>query len=224
MNEIRVTTQNLDWGLNSPKWNSIIVKLQAESDVILFQEAKNIDLHKYADDVWAVFQDEGTPGKRGTAIMWRKSVGIRHGAGLEPYVPSVRGVAMPDRYIAWVNLWIPAWSKHVVFGSMHYPPLRFKARWPVATKSFTKFVHKLRSEKLAFVVGSDFNSKVTNDVHGIRRKLGLFITGHRIDGFAVAKRLSASKAKNLGNDASDHDPLQILVRPKVRRQKLPSRN
>lgn len=224
MKHIRVTTQNLDWGLNDAKWSDIIDKLQAVSDVILFQEAKNVDLRLYASETWGVFQNHENEGTRGTAIMWRKSLGSVHNTGLDEFVPSVKGVKMPDRYIAYINLWVRDWNKHVVFASAHFPPLRFRERWPVAIKNYVKFVKHFRRFKLAFVIGSDFNQKVTNDVHGIKARLGLLIRGERIDGFGVSRRLKASRVKNLGNDASDHDPLQILVSPRARRQILPSRN
>lgn len=208
---IRVTTQNIDFTLNDAAWKRIVDDLKKSSDVILFQEAKWTNLHKYADDEWAVFQQLDNDSTAGTGIMWRKSLGKKINSGLYDFVPSKRGIAMPTRHIAWVDIRLNSNGKAVRFASAHYPPQRFKIRWGVADDAIRNFVRKTRREGRAFVLGSDFNATVGNDVHSLRRRIEVRVRGIRIDGFIVARRLGASKAKNLGNNRSDHDPIQIKV-------------
>jgi hypothetical protein len=224
--QLRLTSQNLDWGLwHSPeKWKRIVDDLKKVSDVIVFQEAKFVNLHKFADETWAVYQDRTSEATAGTAVMWRKSIGHKLGERLKPFVPHHNGVAMPTRYIAEVDLFIPQWGKTVTFGSFHYPPLRFKFLWPVADRSVDREVHRLRLRKKLFVYGSDFNEKVGKDVHNLVKRLGLRVRGIRIDGFASGRKLRLSPAKDLGDNASDHNPVQVLVEPRSVWRKRKNRN
>lgn len=215
---IRVTTQNIDFTLSNKAWARIVGSLKRQSDVILFQEAKWVDLHQFADDEWAVFQnrDGDTKAERdahaGTAIMWRKSMFFRVRGGLSQFVPTQRGIALPTRYIAWADLRVKGDGRTIRFASAHYPPQRYKSRWGVADKAIAKFIKQTRLTNRAFVLGSDFNSTVGKDVHSLRERLLLRVRGIRIDGFIVARRLRASAPRDLGNNASDHNPVQIVVR------------
>lgn len=214
MFKIRLTSQNLDWGLHNPEWRKIVLALMDKSDVIVFQEAKWCDLHQFEDKTWAVFQDRSNDATAGTAVMWRKSLGYKRTTRLRPFTPHHNGVKMPTRYIAEVDLSVVEWGRVVTFGSFHYPPVRFRFLWPVSDNNLNGEVHRLRKRLVPFAFGSDFNEKVVKqEVHGIAKRLGLWVRGIRIDGFVVAKRLKTSSIIDLGNNLSDHNPVQIHIWP-----------
>ena len=209
---IRVVTQNIDFTLRPFGWERIIKKLVKQADVILFQEAKNLHLRGYFDDDWEVYQDTSTSAKAGSAEAWRKSLGKVVDRQLTE-LTTPDGYKMETRYIAHVDLRIE--GKIVRFGSVHFPPKRFNRLWPVSRDSSRVWIRTARRDKVPFVLGGDYNLSVKN--HGVARTYRLLTRNVGIDGFIVSRRLRASKAEDLGNNRSDHNPIRIVVRFKKRK-------
>lgn len=215
---IRVITQNLNYNLaRKGGWDDIVRSLQPQADVILFQEAKNTDLRKYEDDEWQVFQRSSRKngdGLNGTGIMWRRSIGTRLADGVFLLADKGKGrkaVKMQDRYLAYVDIEVTELQRVVRFVAGHYPPGRFKKLWPASNRNVDRFIAMTRKAGLAFVMGFDFNHKKTGNQQGIAQRVAVFNTGHRIDGFVVARKLQATPSEDLGNNRSDHNPQRTVI-------------
>lgn len=212
MEEIRVVTQNIDWGLNDAHWEKIIDQCKSRADVILVQEAKWTELRNFRDADWAVFQVKKNDGTAGSGILWRRAKFVRTAQGIDPLVTNRGKAHMNPRWITWVDLRIKGDGRRIRFASLHYPPKRYSYLWGQANKGVTTFIKKARAEKIAFVIGGDFNEVVSTRMHGLATRLRVTATGKRIDGFLVARRLIVTSTRSLPDNASDHDAVQTKVR------------
>lgn len=208
---ITVTTANVDFALKPDTAARDLARTAngVESDAYLLQEAKRVNLHKQAPKGLKVFQRLKNDATRGSAILWNPKTmdakGRRRGLtlGTTPH-----GAAMLNRYIAWVNVQLDN-GRVVRLISLHEPPGRY--RWLVKFMS-PAIVRLLRSSKVAWIVGADWNWLIKNSPDNLDKKTGGRFYGFGIDGFLVHPDLEVINVKRAARTHSDHVPVTIRVR------------
>ncbi len=209
----RVVTQNVNFGLNQVAWNRMIDRLLLDCDVLLLQEVKWADLDSIPDtDEWTVHQEESErEGPRGTAVIYRTSIGTYVTSGLWSQIPHRPGVKMEDRNLAYVVLRLTGDWVDTAFASTHNAPYRFRHLWGEGDANIATFVAWCRAEGHRFVIGGDWNRRFGGTNELLAQALRLKTRGIRIDGFYISRSLRASAPIALPANRSDHDPVGVLV-------------
>ncbi len=207
---VRFVTFNVDFSNSSAKVEADIAKIEPRSDIIMFQEAKNVTIDNFMDSDWTVYQvvNQGD-AKRGSALAIRNSImtellatGLRFGVGRN-------GEDMLDRYIAWADVKLTN-GRILRVMSLHMPPQRIAYLQPIMADNLKTFMDVT---PYPVVIGGDWNFTVNNDPHGIRSANSLASKGVGIDGFyykaSIAEFVSINEMTGL-NVESDHDPVQMI--------------
>jgi endonuclease/exonuclease/phosphatase family metal-dependent hydrolase len=214
MKELRVITANVDFALKSEAVGKDLELLIRQGEVILFQEAKSVNIDRLIKDPeWEVIQFLDSPAQKGSGIAYKKAR-IRHKAarirlGVEP-----RRQKMLARYLVSATLFVKdeTGDEHpLVVASVHLPPKRYSVLYPAYVASIVAFATARRRPVL---IGGDWN-KHSNDrvLKRLAKRIGATLHFHGIDGFfLVAKKTWKFKfLKDLGNTRSDHNPILISI-------------
>ena len=177
---------NLDFQLGHDA--EYLAHLCADTDVVLVQEAKDVDLAKVAPDGWAALQDTTSAATMGTAILYREAtVEARHfrlRLGTLPQLGS-RRVKMLPRYIA---------SAHLIERANHRWHYGVSAHLPPARYAFLQPLMALRLKAIVLghpnaVIGTDANQPLDE----LAKFLGLQAFGHGIVGLIFGKGLTVTE-------------------------------
>lgn len=203
---LTVWTSNLDWA-NSIKGDKadVLDLISKGADVVLFQELStgSADAHptRLSDlfgPGWSVTQGAGERSKTGvvaSADLALAGHGYAAGTPDEPGKMSARLIAYRD---------VKLDGRPVRSASVHFPPERWAALWPIMAAAVVAFV---RSSPHPVILGGDFNAPFGGArIGALAAATGLRATGHGIDGFLYSPLLLATDALSLSNDktASDH--------------------
>lgn len=128
---MRVQTLNLDFHAGS---NRLLLRHACkDADILLVQEAKDVDLAAALPEGWRTTQDLSSPDRAGSAICWNNAVIRVHEHGLilgaKPFIGGKK-IKMLTRWIAWADVTdLDTGAVARVF-SCHYPPFRFRVLMP----------------------------------------------------------------------------------------------
>ena len=206
---LRFTTANLDFALNAKKVKQDLDKASTRSDVICFQEGKNVNVKRLlADPDWNTNQVFTSPAEQGSGTAWRKSrlTKIRSGSRVGVRPGSFR---MLVRHISWVNLKFVdnGQVKRIRVVSLHMPPKRYRVLYPAMLASLAVLI---RTTRIPIIIGADWNKLIKSDksIKRFARASGGKFYGFGIDGFLFVpkkrKQWHIRNVKKIRNVNSDH--------------------
>lgn len=211
--DIRFITFNVDFNKTAQKIQADVTKVLPHADIIMFQEAKWVNLASFVNADWYVYQvtNQGD-AKQGSAIAYRKSVvtqristGIVLGVAREP------GMDLLDRYMNYMDVRLTN-NQVIRLIALHMPPQRYvELQTPMANNLATL----ANGTSHPVIVGADWNFTVNNDPRKIKQKTGLEPKGIGIDGFfydTTATSFTSLTEMTSLNVASDHDPVQMILK------------
>lgn len=214
MRPLRVVTANLDFALKPKTVGEDLQRLIDQGEVILFQEGKRVDVDALIKDpAWEVVQWTESDDVQGSGVAYKKAR-IRAGRSKIRLGVDNRGRKMLNRYIAWVVLYIrdETGEEHpLVVASVHLPPQRYAALYPLYLASIAGF---LQLRGFPVLIGGDWNrhkdglKKFADRVGGTLHMIG-------IDGFLLVgkKKWKNTGIKQLAETHSDHEPVQGTFLP-----------
>lgn len=174
---------------------------RVRADVMLVQEAKNENVRRLLRGRGVgVHQNTRRQDQQGTAVVWSRKVARAVDGG---YAMGVRphGRAMLNRWINWEDVVIDGTKVRMV--SVHRPPARFKALWPLFDRNLARFV---RHSRVPMVIGMDANQV---NPHALAKGTGLrwHAPAGSIDGFLVSPGIKVEDLRRLPRATSDHHPV-----------------
>lgn len=210
---VRLVTVNVDFTASSAQVRADFAKYSPYADIILMQEAKNVDLHSLIDTtVWVVRQAGGHgSAEAGSAIVVRRSA-ARQVTNFRLRKGVDAGCGLQTRYIAIVDVQL-ANGSWIYPASAHLPPKRC---WgPHYDAMATVVVDVLRTFPRRLVIGADWNKVVANDPNNISARTGgqhvPRSVGTHIDGFYKPKNL-ANNTPTQGPDIyGAHFPIHMAI-------------
>lgn len=175
---LRITTANIDFAVGGDK--RYLAHLCEGADVLLLQEAKNVNLRAALPDGWVSLQDDASEATRGSCIAYREATVARrwHGfsIGARPWI-AARRIGMLERWIARAGLTEIATGRKFTAISAHFPPARFRVLQPGMGRNLKRVVTK-QQRKWPVVIGTDANQPIG----GLAHALGLEAFGRGIVG------------------------------------------
>ncbi len=212
--KIRAVTANVDFALRPAVAGADIRSLLDDADVLLLQEAKNVDVDaQIRAENWKVHQINRSDSTQGSVVAWDNRDGHRIVIGIELGVLP-HGLRMLARYIAWVTLEFEddrGESHYLCVVSAHFPPKRFWSIYPYMVYNVIRFVN---TRKAPVLIGADFNqrdfmsgiSRLARSINATKHLIG-------IDGFLLVSKNKwrTFALRRLPRTHSDHAPVQIVL-------------
>lgn len=217
---VRFMTVNVDFALTPAQVKADFAEYAPYSDVIMFQEARDVDLHNLLDtDTWIVRQDMTSEATRGSALAIRRTA-VRATDAVQNFrlVKGTDGGSCPDGGIQ--TRWIAVADVHfrngatVVAASLHLPPGRC-ATGPGSLYAVMadNVVALSNAHPQRLLLGGDWNKTVNDDPNNISGRTGGRIVprGLGIDGFYKPAGLTNEPLWRGPDIQSPHDPIQMAV-------------
>ncbi len=171
-------------------------------DIMLFQEAKNSNLHKEAGKGMDTNQNLKSDALAGSAVLWDTNQVKAGKGGTVLGVNPPKGVGMLDRYMSFQDITVE--GRQVRMISVHRPPMRFKGQWAAFDRNVAAFV---KSSKLPVIIGLDANERTPQR---LAKATGLRWESpgpKSIDGFLVSPEIGVANVRRLPKGNSDHAPV-----------------
>ena len=217
---LKFTTGNLDFALRPPKVKADLQRAAALSDVICFQEAKNVNVNKLLlDPRWKTNQVFTSPAEQGSGVAWNSAVLTKGRSGSQVGVKPGR-FRMLTRHISWVNLRFveDGQLKKVRVVSLHLPPKRYRVLTPAMLASLAGLI---RATRIPLMIGGDWNKLVKTDktLQRFAKAAGGKFYGFGIDGFLFVPKKqkkwrvrNVRKIRNLNTDHRYFVNLELLTK------------
>src|SRR5919206_1886489 len=197
-----VTTFNLDHfvcaGKQQTDLNALITARNPE--VIMVQEAQNLNLRKYIPVTYDTNQVMETEELRRVAIIWKKST-----------FDEVKTVGIEGRdstrYTSRITLSNKADGRKTRFLAVKMPPDQAGQ-----STMASRLVEIYASNKLDnFVMAGDFQYPLVSDDYGIARRTKLSMRIYKKEGFFIPSLLNPSSGTTGPRSNSDHLPVNLTL-------------
>jgi exonuclease III len=184
-----------------------------QPDIILVQEAWDIDLRKFLPDGFATNQiTSGTRDKGGVAVVWRKSVFSLVSKDLIFGCTAPAGTEMATRWFSKAVLKNDSNGRIDTFISCHFPARQTAVETGLQKPMATRMIEIYQNRKNNnILIGGDFNFLIDDDPHNISGRSTMIRRGPRIDGFYMHPSLDPSGAYRGDNIYSHHYPVSVKV-------------
>ncbi|MBM6405425.1 endonuclease/exonuclease/phosphatase family protein [Phycicoccus sp. CSK15P-2] len=220
---VRIVTANVNFGADPDLVMERFAKYSQRADVVLVQEAKNVDFARAlrGDDRWVVRQDTTSDAKQGSAVIVRRSI-VAAASDIGPLrltlgTPDVGGACgILARYVAHVRVELKNGGV-IRPASLHLPPPRCQTGADGPYERMVRNVKQLSdSHPKRLVLGGDWNKVVRSDPNDLSARTGGRIVPRApegsIDGFYKPKGLGmAQPASTVGFASKGHQATQMIV-------------
>lgn len=194
---------NLNWSLPAPHQRGQLAIIREEADVIA---ACEMIVEGKARE-WKV----NRPSQE--ALLWRATVAVlRTGAKVAAW--HRRGVRIRRRRFVWADVEDPDLDRVVRVVVAHMPTRRGGAHRILGPIYAARLRDLLGHSPHPWIVGGDWNQRLTDDPAKLHAKFGAVWYGQRIDGWAVHRKLAddvADMRPVLDPDRRDAHPVVYLT-------------
>lgn len=205
---LRVETVNLDFTAGGD--GDFLAALCERNEVLLVQEAKNVDLARVLPEGWVALQDRRDPGRAGSAICYDEryvaASDLVLRLGTRPWLGR-RRAKMLTRWIATAHLTEIDGGEHFYFVSAHPPPPRYSWLQPAMNRR----LRRLARHHPRIVLGVDANQPIDR----LAKSLGLTAHGVGIIGVLTGPKVRgrAEHVSTWGkrHDYTDHQTVAITI-------------
>ncbi|MGL4339280.1 MAG: endonuclease/exonuclease/phosphatase family protein [Rhodoglobus sp.] len=220
--DVRIVTANVDFGVSDSTVKERFRDYSRHADIVLIQEAKNVNLHRLLDsDNWIVRQRVGSGNEQqGSAVVVRRSL-VEHRSDVSDLDLTLgtngNECRIMARYIATATVKL-AQGGLLRVASVHLPPRNDCQTGPGSDydemiKSIARlsdrFPHRL-------VIGGDWNKIVRSDPNELSRQADNRIVPRgpegSIDGFYIPRDFKQiGAARTVGFASKGHRATQVIL-------------
>jgi len=209
-------TANLCNRLTAKQQAAQVAKIAEKAQVIVCQEAVD-SWERIAPPGWSGHQIERAPGEpSGEFVIWNPvSVQVQATGGRWACGPDKAGLS--KRFYPWVDVRLAGFGVARVICA-HRPPRRdsLLARLgPGADRRLRRVIRNARRAHRMWMVGGDWNQRITTDPAGLRARFKAVWLGHRIDGWALCPLLDKHTSRVTvvpDGRADDHDEVYLTIK------------
>ncbi|WP_407676019.1 endonuclease/exonuclease/phosphatase family protein [Phycicoccus flavus] len=219
---VRVVTANVNFALDGATVRQRFENYSQRADIVLVQEAKNVNFHTLLGDRWIVRQDVSDgrgSAKAGSAVIVRRSI-VPSRSAVGP-VQLRLGTTAGDcrtqaRYIAHVTVRLNNGGV-IRPASAHLPPGSCQTG---GGSAYDEMITSLKNMSDLYpgrlVIGGDWNKVVRSDPNDLSRRTGGRIVPRAlpedIDGFYKPARLAQDgSVREVGFASKGHDAVQMVL-------------